>query len=75
MSKTKKKSNLLEEAIIRESLKQSFLKLNPAHMARNPVMFTVEIGTAVMIGVCYWVAMGEKSQGSLAYNIAITLIL
>jgi K+-transporting ATPase ATPase B chain len=44
-------------------------------MVRNPVMFTVEIGTAVMLGVCIWVANGETSQGSLAYNIAITTIL
>jgi K+-transporting ATPase ATPase B chain len=42
---------------------------------RNPVMFTVEIGTAVMMGVCIWVANGETSQGGLVYNIAITAIL
>jgi K+-transporting ATPase ATPase B chain len=28
-----------------------------------------------MLGVCLWVAAGETSQGSLAYNIAITAIL
>lgn len=44
-------------------------------MVKNPVMFTVEIGTAVMLGVCIWVGMGETSQGSLSYNIVITSIL
>lgn len=44
-------------------------------MVKNPVMFTVEIGTLIMAGVCVWIAMGETSQGSLAYNITVTAIL
>ena len=44
-------------------------------MFRNPVMFTVEIGTVIMLGVCAWVVAGEKLQGSLAYNIIITAVL
>ncbi len=44
-------------------------------MFRNPVMFTVELGTFVMLGVCIWIAAGETSQGSLAYNALITAIL
>ena len=38
-------------------------------------MFTVWIGTIVMALVCFWIAQGEKSQGSLAYNLIITSIL
>src|SRR5689334_2434136 len=57
------------------ALKESFIKLNPRSMFRNPVMFTVELGTFIMLGVCIWVASGETSQGSLAYNILITAIL
>jgi len=38
-------------------------------------MFTVEIGTAVMLGVCVWVLLGEGSQGSFAYNFGIFLVL
>ncbi len=73
---SKENSNkLLQPELIREAFKQSFVKLSPRYMVRNPVMFTVEIGTAVMLGVCLWVAAGETSQGSLAYNIAITAIL
>ena len=68
-------SKLFEPSLVREALKQSFVKLNPRYMVRNPVMFTVEIGTAVMLGVCIWIATGETSQGSLAYNIVITAIL
>jgi len=58
-----------------EAFKQSFVKLNPKVMFRNPVMFTVEIGTAVMLAVCVWILMGEKSQGNLIYNITVFLVL
>ncbi len=61
--------------MVATALKQSFVKLNPRTMFRNPVMFTVELGTFVMLGVCIWIAAGETSQGSLAYNALITAIL
>lgn len=75
MSKHPRTNKLLEPSLLRTALRQSFIKLSPRYMVRNPVMFTVEIGTAVMLGVCIWVASGETSQGSLAYNIVITAIL
>ena len=72
----KRNSNkLFEPALVNEALKQSFIKLSPAKMFRNPVMFTVWIGTLVMAGVCVWIATGELSQGSLTYNIIITAVL
>ena len=59
-----------------EAVKQSFVKLDPRIMMRNPVMFTVEVGTAVMLVVSLWVLFGgDGSQGSLGYNIAIFLLL
>src|ERR1700682_4401048 len=75
MAKHPRANRLFESSLIREALKQSFIKLNPAYMVRNPVMFTVEIGTLVMLGVCIWIAAGETSQGSLLYNAVITAIL
>lgn len=68
-------NNLFQAELVNEALKQSFIKLNPAKMFRNPVMFMVYIGTLVMAGVCIWIAMGEQSQGGLIYNIIVTLIL
>lgn len=44
-------------------------------MFRNPVMFTVEIGTLIMAVVCLWIMTGEKSQGTLGYNFTVFLIL
>ena len=70
-----KNTSLFQKALMQEALKQSFVKLNPKVMFRNPVMFTVEIGTAIMFFVCLWIAGGEQSQGSLAYNFTVFLVL
>ncbi|XVJ65387.1 MAG: potassium-transporting ATPase subunit KdpB [Lacibacter sp.] len=75
MSKHKKENRLFEASLVKEALKQSFIKLSPATMFRNPVMFTVWVGTLVMAGVCVSVATGETQQGSLAYNIVVTAVL
>ena len=72
--KTQNKS-LFQKELVLEALKQSFVKLNPKILFRNPIMFTVEIGTAVMFFVCLWILSGEQSQGSFAYNFVIFLVL
>ena len=60
---------------LKMALRDSFIKLSPAKMVRNPVMFTVYIGTIIMLLVCCRIAMGEKNQGSLTYNIILFVIL
>jgi K+-transporting ATPase ATPase B chain len=75
MSKHKKANRLFEPGLVKEALKQSFVKLNPSILIHNPVMFTVEIGTLVMAIVCAWILAGEKSQGSLAYNFLVFIVL
>jgi len=75
MSTHRRKQRLFEPVLVREALGKSFTKLNPKSMVRNPVMFTVWVGTLVMAGVCVWIGMGETSQGTLVYNIIITAIL
>ena len=71
---TKDKS-LFQKDLMSEALKQSFVKLNPKIMFRNPVMFTVEVGTVVMFFVCLWILAGEQSQGSFMYNFMVFLVL
>jgi K+-transporting ATPase ATPase B chain len=68
-------TSLFQKELIQEAFKQSFVKLNPKIMFRNPVMFTVEIGTAIMLGVCIWILSGETTQGSFAYNFIVFLVL
>jgi len=75
MSKQYKANKLFEPTLVREAIRQSFIKLNPRILFRNPVMFTVEIGTVVMLVVCIWILSGEHSQGSFIYNLIIFLIL
>ena len=75
MSKRERSTPLFQKALIIEALKQSVFKLNPKVLFRNPVMFTVEIGTVVMLAVCIWILAGETSQGSFGYNFTIFLIL
>ncbi len=75
MSKHPRTARLFDPVLVREALKESFAKLHPAKMFRNPVMFTVWIGTLVMTGVCVWIMLGEKNQGSLGYNLIVTSIL
>ncbi len=68
-------NSLFGGQLMREAFVQSFVKLNPKIMCRNPVMFTVEIGTAVMLIVCVAIFNGAQNQGSLIYNFIIFLIL
>lgn len=72
---TTKSNSLFESKQVKEALIQSFVKLHPKLMFKNPVMFTVEIGTAIMLVVCIAILMGTSDQGSFAYNLVVFLIL
>ena len=72
---TNKSASLFESKQVKEALVQSFVKLNPKLMIKNPVMFTVEIGTAIMFAVCVSILMGATDQGSFTYNVIVFLIL
>lgn len=75
MSK-KDKSKLFESSLLKEALKKSFRKLDPLIMFRNPVMFTVEIGTFIMLVVTLYTAVsGDVTQGSFGYNLAVFFML
>jgi K+-transporting ATPase ATPase B chain len=68
-------ASLFQKDLVNQALKQSFIKLNPKILFRNPVMFTVEIGTFIMFVVCLWILSGNTTQGSFGYNFVIFLIL
>ena len=68
--------SLFQPALVAEAVKQAFVKLNPRVMFRNPVMFTVELGTVVM----FFVTIGllfrpDASQGSFGYNFTVFFVL
>jgi K+-transporting ATPase ATPase B chain len=70
-----KSNSLFESKQVKDALVQSFVKLNPKIMFKNPVMFTVEIGTAIMLAVCIAILFGAQDQGSFTYNFIVFLIL
>jgi K+-transporting ATPase ATPase B chain len=72
---TNKSNSLFESKQVKDALVQSFVKLNPKVMFKNPVMFTVEIGTAIMLAVCISILFGAQDQGSFVYNFIVFLIL
>ncbi len=67
-------NRLFEPALVRTALKESFVKLDPRVMIKNPVMFTVEIGTVIMAWVTIY-SLSNSGQGSAVYNFIIFLIL
>lgn len=46
-SKLARSRPLLDPEILRRAAKDSFLKLNPLHLVRNPVIFVAEVGAAL----------------------------
>ena len=74
--KNNKAASLFPRELVIESLKQSFVKLNPKTMFRNPIMFIVEVVTFVMLFVTIWsAATGDHAQGSFGYNMLVLIVL
>jgi len=64
---------LFDPEIVRRATKESFVKLNPRLVAKNPVMFVVEVGAAL---TTIFVIKGAISgSGSLLFGIQIALWL
>jgi K+-transporting ATPase ATPase B chain len=75
MSKrVKKEIRLFEPSLVGASIKESFVKLSPRLMMKNPVMFCVEIGTFIMLFVSIY-SFTNTDQGSPLYNVVIFLVL
>lgn len=67
-------TSLFQKQLVNEALVQSFVKLNPKILFRNPVMFVVEVCTLVMLVVTLY-SLTNTSQGSFGYNLAVFVIL
>ncbi|MFF2157593.1 potassium-transporting ATPase subunit KdpB [Paenibacillus chitinolyticus] len=72
-SQTKRKS-MLSGDIVKQAITQSFLKLNPVTMMKNPVMFVVEVGTFIVLLMT--VLPGYfGTQDRIGFNLTVFLIL
>ena len=67
--------SLFQKEQVQEAFRESFLKLYPGKMLHNPVMFTVEIGTLVMLVVTLSTLAGNNTQGTFGYNLTVFIIL
>ena len=72
--KNSNNTSLFEREQVRESLKQSLIKLHPGMMRRNPIMFTVEIATMIMLLVTVY-SLFSDGQGAFLYNFLVFVIL
>src|ERR1700735_769165 len=67
-----KKQNLWNSDILRQAIIDSFTKLDPRLMMKNPVMFVVEVGSVVTTALLIEEAFHHKPIG---FNLQITLWL
>ena len=65
---------MFQKEQVMESIKQSFVKLNPRMMVKNPIMFTVEIVTFIMLVVTVF-SLFTPEYGAFGSNLCVFLIL
>ncbi|MFZ1309469.1 MAG: potassium-transporting ATPase subunit KdpB, partial [Candidatus Microthrix parvicella] len=68
------KASVLDRSIIGPALRDSVVKLDPRAMAKNPVMFVVEVG-AVLSTVLLFTGMGTSSASENTFNVIVTVVL
>lgn len=71
-AKAPQPKSIFSANLVRPALRDSFVKLDPRSMARNPVMFVVEIGTVVTL----LITIANIVNGQpFSYELAITVLL
>ena len=69
-------NTLFDKQLLKTSFVESFRKLDPRKMIKNPIMFTVEAVTSVMLLLLVYIAVsGDNSQGSFWYNLVVFAVL
>src|SRR5262245_7214555 len=74
MAEKRQNRPLFEPAIVKRAIKDSFKKLDPRQMARNPVMFVVEVGSVLTtLLVLRDIVQGQTNH--LLFTVQVTLWL
>ncbi len=71
-STSRRAAPLIAPDQIGSSLAEAFRKLNPLYIAKNPVMFVVEVGTVITL---YFTVANALAGKSFGYELAITVLL
>lgn len=76
MSKNDRKNKFITKEIVNEAITESFRKLNPKYMIKNPVMFVVEIGFFISLVLTFFPTIfGDTGNNLRTYNLIVMLIL
>ena len=74
MSERAKKGPLFDPPIVRRAIKDAFIKLNPRQVAKNPVMFVVEIGS-ILTTLLVVRDIAQGNTGHMLFTVQVTLWL
>src|SRR5512137_1981650 len=74
MNRKIKTLSLFEGALFRQALADAFVKLNPLHMMRRPVMFVVEVGSVMTSVLCFH-ALSGRGEENPGFILAVSIWL
>ena len=69
-----KSLTLVEGAILQQAIANAFVKLNPLHMMRRPVMFVVEAGS-VLTSMLFLLSLFGQAEESPGFILAVSICL
>lgn len=76
MSDKKRKSKFITKEIFNEAIIDSFKKLKPKYMIKNPVMFVVEVGFGISLILTFFPSLfGDQGNNLKVYNFIVAIIL
>lgn len=76
MSDNKRESKFITKEILNGAIIESFKKLNPKYMIKNPVMFVVEVGFIITLVLTFSPSLfGDKGNNLRVYNFIVAVIL
>jgi K+-transporting ATPase ATPase B chain len=74
MSERAQKRQLLDPPIVRRAIKDAFIKLSPRQVAKNPVMFVVEIGS-ILTTLLIIRDIAQSHTDNLLFTVQVSLWL
>ncbi len=74
MNRKTKTLSLFEGALLRQAAADAFVKLNPLHMMRRPVMFVVEVGSVMTSVLCFH-ALSGRGEENPGFILAVSIWL
>lgn len=74
MEMSAQRKKMLTAPIVNQAVKDSFKKLNPVQMMKNPVMFVVEVGTVIVLLMVLFPGYFHTTE-DIGFNITVFLIL